>query len=55
MLLAAMLVNALHAALEDRIEAFDRVGVDLRAGVAVRVAVLAARMINGVVLRKLIA
>jgi hypothetical protein len=49
MLLAAMLVDALHAALEDRVEAFDRVRVDLHAGLAVRVAIFAPRMLHGVV------
>src|SRR5580692_3408887 len=33
MLLAAVLIDALHTALEDRIEAFDRVGVDVTANV----------------------
>ena len=36
MLLAAMLIDALHAALEDRKEAFNRVGVDDAASVFFR-------------------
>jgi hypothetical protein len=35
MLLGAMLIDALHAALEYRIEALDRVGVDVAANVFV--------------------
>jgi hypothetical protein len=42
MLLAAMLINADHAAFENRIEAFQRVCVDLHAGPAIDVAILTA-------------
>ena len=49
-LFAAMLIDADHAALEDAEIALDGVGVDLRAGLAVGVAVFAARMVNRVML-----
>ncbi len=53
--LGTMLVHADHAALEDRVVAFDGVGVDFHASFAVSVAPLAARMVNSVMLRKLVA
>jgi hypothetical protein len=53
--LAAMLIDAFHAALEDAVEALQRVCVDLHASLAVCVAVLAPRMVNGVMLGELIA
>ena len=50
-----MLIDALHAALEDRIVALDRVRVDLRAVAAIGVAIFAAAMVDGVVLGKVVA
>src|SRR5579863_9689983 len=46
-LFLAMLIDALHAALEDRIVAFGGVGVGVEAGHAVGVAVFVAAMIDG--------
>ena len=42
MLFAAVLIDALHAALEDRVEAFDGVRCDERSGLAVAIGVFAA-------------
>src|SRR5208282_1052168 len=50
-----MLVDALHAAFEDRVIALNGVDIDLRASFSVGVAVLATRVINGVVFGKLVA
>jgi hypothetical protein len=44
--LAAMLVDALHAAFEDAVVALDRVRMDLHARFAVRITVLIARVIH---------
>jgi hypothetical protein len=55
MLFAAMLVNALHSALEDAVVAFHCVRIHLYARFTIGVAVLAARVINNVMLGKLIA
>ena len=54
-LLAAMLINAFHAALEDAVISFDQVSMNLCTGEAVIVPVLAARVINCVVIGELIA
>lgn len=54
-LFAAVLVNAFHAALEDRVIAFRRVRVDLHARFTIGVAVLAAGVVNSVMLGELIA
>ena len=42
MVFAAMLVNAFHAALENRVVALDRVRIDLHAGLAFGIAIFAA-------------
>jgi hypothetical protein len=55
MLLRAMLVHAFHAALENRVVAFDRVRVDLRARLAVGIAVFLARVIHNAMRGKLFA
>lgn len=55
MFLRAMLINALHAALEDAVIAFNRVRVDVHAGLSVRIAVFVARMVHSVMLSKLVA
>ena len=47
MLLLAVLIDALHAALENRVVAFDGIGVGVEAGFAVRVAVFFAAMLDG--------
>jgi hypothetical protein len=54
-LLAAMLVNAFHAALEDAVEALNRIRVDRNARLAVRVAVFLPAMVNSVMLGELTA
>jgi hypothetical protein len=48
---AAMLINADHAPLEDTVIAFDRVRMNTLAGLAVRVGVFLAAMIDGFVRR----
>ena len=53
--LAATLVNAFHAALENRIVALHGVGIDRIACLAIAVAVLFSRMINRVMSGKLLA
>src|SRR5271165_1993869 len=55
MLFAAVLVNSNHAAFEDAIVPFNGVNVDFRAGLSISVAIFASRMIDNVVLCKLIA
>jgi hypothetical protein len=55
MFLAAMLINADHAPLENRVVSLNGIGIDFLAGSAVSVAILAARMVNSVMLRELIA
>jgi hypothetical protein len=52
--LAAVLINAFHATLENRVIALNRVRVDLRTRLAVCVAIFAARVIDNVVLCELI-
>jgi hypothetical protein len=52
-LLLAVLVNAFHAALENRVIAFNSVSVDFHAAFVISVAIFAARMVNGVMLGEL--
>jgi hypothetical protein len=54
-LFAAVLIDANHTTLEDAVIALNGVSVDLLAAFTVTVAVFAARVINGIVLGKVIA
>jgi hypothetical protein len=55
MLLAAMLISALHPTLKNRVVSFDRVCIHVYAGFSVDLSVLIARMVYGVVLGKVLA
>jgi len=50
-----MLINADHAALEDAVIALNGIGIDVRTGLAVVVAILFARRVNRAVVREFIA
>src|SRR5579863_1555426 len=55
MLLGTVLIDALHPALEDAVEAFNRVDADRLARPAIRVSPFVARVVNSVMMRKLVA
>ena len=54
-LFAAMLIDAVHAAFENRIVAFDRIRIDLDSGLTISVAVFVASMVHHVVFREVVA
>lgn len=55
MLFAAMLVNALHATLENAVVALNRVRIDGNASLAVYVTIFVAAMVDRVMLGELVA
>jgi hypothetical protein len=53
-LLSTMLINSDHSALEDAVEAFDSVGIDIRASLTVAIAIFFTGVVNSTVFSEFI-